>query len=67
MARNPYVKPNQVLGQSDAAWTALKAKVQTYLQSNSDKDQIDDATVRAIDPMLADDRTWNQLKAELGL
>ncbi len=67
MARNPYAKPNQALGQTDAAWAALKAKMQTYLQSNPDKQEIDDATVRAVDPMLADDRVWNQLKAELGL
>lgn len=67
MVRNPHAKPNRVLGLSDAEWLIIKTAVENYCKSNPDKQDLDEATIRALDVHLANDRTWGQIKTELGL
>lgn len=64
---NPEYKPYLELVADDAAWDALKAVVQTYLDNNAGSATLDVATIRALDSQLADDRIWAQLASDMGL
>lgn len=65
--RNPLAKANLVLAVTDVDWSAIKTAVQTYLTTNADKPEVDEATVRALHAKLADDRVWNEVKRFLGV
>lgn len=67
MARNPKAKNYRVLGYTTGVWTSAINAVNTYLVAHDDEQEIPDADLRALDPILADDRTWNALRDELKL
>ncbi len=64
---NPHWKPHLDLGISDVTWDAAKATLTAYLITNADTHLVDDAVLRALDPILADDLVWNQMTAALNL
>jgi len=65
--RNPAVKAYKVLGVTQADWQAIKTALQNYFAANEDKEELSDATLRALHPALARDEVWNQVRAELGV
>ncbi len=65
--RNPQVKNYRVLNVPVADWNQARAPGTAYLNSNDDKEQVDETTVRGLHPALASDRVWNEIKRELGL
>lgn len=67
MVKNPRAKHYRVLGKTLVEWTALKAKVEAYLDANDNLEALDEAQLIALDPALANARLWNELKRELGL
>lgn len=67
MSRNPRAKNFRVLRQPQGTWVALLTAVGTFLDANDDKQEIPEADIRAVDPLLANDRIWNEVKRELGI
>ena len=64
--RNPYAKPNRVLGVTDANWDAAILTARTWLQNHTEIQEVPDPTVRALWAPLADDKLWAQFKQEIG-
>ena len=67
MGRNPFAARARVLGYTQAQWDLIVLAVRTHLQANADKEEIPDATLRALHADLGDDRKWNAMKEELGI
>lgn len=65
--RNPSYLPHLELVADQETWDALLATVQTYLDENRDLSTLDEATVRALDAQLSDDRIWNQISGDMNL
>ena len=65
--RNPKAKPFRVLGFTLGQWTALLAILEAHLTANEHLQELPEAAARALNPAFADDRVWNQMKAELGV
>ncbi len=64
---NPSYKPHLELVADDATWDALKLVVTTHLNANADSSTLNVATIRALDPQLADDLIWAQITSDLNL
>lgn len=65
--RNPEAKPFAVLGKTAIDWQSIKDAVKAYCVVHADKQDLPDADVRAVHAALADDKVWNQIRAEMGL
>jgi hypothetical protein len=65
--RNPYAKPEKVLGQTEGDYATAKALVVNYLKQNDDKSEVPVAAIRALHPLLQRDRIWNLIKDDLGI
>jgi len=55
-----------VLGVTQAQWDAAVTALTTYLQNHADQQEIPDETIRALNPRLADDRVWAEVKKAIG-
>ena len=66
MARNPFVDRLKVLGIALGAFQAAKTQAEIFLRANDDKEQIDEALVRAAVSPSVSDRAWNEIKKDLG-
>jgi hypothetical protein len=60
--RNPAAKAYKVLGVSQTEWQAAKAALKAYCDANDDQGELAEADLRAVHPILADPRAWNELK-----
>ena len=67
MARNPFVDRLKVLGIGVGAFQAAKTQAENFLRANDDKEEIDEALVRAAVAPPVSDRAWNEIKKDLGL
>lgn len=67
MARNPFKDSEKVLGLPPGRLIAAKNQVESFLKQNSDKEDIDESDIRASLSQPVDDRTWNTIKADLGI
>ena len=67
MARNPFVDRLKVLGIATGAFQAAKTQAENFLRANDDKEEIDEALVRAAVTPPVSDRVWNEIKKDLGL
>lgn len=66
MARNPFVDRLKVLGILPGAFTAAKTQAENFLKANDDKQEVDEAVVRAAVTPPVSDRVWNEIKKDLG-
>ena len=66
MARNPFRDRMKVLGIGAGAFQAAKTQAENFLRANDDKEQIDEALVRAAVAPPVSDRAWNEIKKDLG-
>jgi hypothetical protein len=67
MARNPFVDRLKVLGIPPGVFQAAKTQAENFLRANDDKEEIDEALVRAAVTPPVSDRAWNEIKKDLGL
>lgn len=67
MARNPFADRFKVLDIAPGAFQAAKTQAENFLRANDDKEQVDEALVRAAVSPSVSDRAWNVIKADLGL
>ena len=67
MARNPFADRLKVLNITPGAFQAAKTQAENFLRANDDKQQIDEALVRAAVSPSVSDRAWNEIKKDLGL
>ena len=67
MARNPFVDRLKVLGIGTGAFQAAKTQAENFLRANDDKQDVDEAAVRATVSPPVSDRVWNEIKKDLGL
>ena len=66
MARNPFADREKVLGLVPGVFQAAKTQAENFLRANDDKEQIDEALVRAAVSPPVSDRAWNEIKKDLG-
>lgn len=66
MARNPFADRFKVIGIAPGLFQAAKTQAESFLRANDDKEQIDEALVRAAVGPPVSDRVWNVIKADLG-
>ena len=66
MARNPFVDRIKVLATTQGAFQAAKTQAENFLRANDDKEEIDEALVRATVTPPVSDRVWNEIKKDLG-
>lgn len=66
MARNPFVDRLKVLGIAAGAFQAARTQAENFLRANDDKEEIDEALVRAAVTPPVSDRVWNEIKKDLG-
>ncbi len=67
MARNPFADRFKVLGIPPGEFQAARTQAENFLRANDDKEQINEADVRASVAPPVSDRTWNEIKKDLGL
>jgi hypothetical protein len=67
MARNPFVDRMKVLGILPGEFQAAKTQAENYLRANDDKEEVDEAQVRAALAQPVSGRVWNEIKKDLGL
>ena len=67
MAQNPFVDRLKVLGIPPGAFQAAKTQAETFLKANDDKEEIDEALVRAVVIPPVSERVWNEIKKDLGM
>ena len=67
MARNPFADREKVLGIAAGAFQAARTQAENFLRANDDKEQIDEALVRAAVTPPVSDRAWNEIKKDLGM
>ena len=67
MARNPFVDRMKVLGIPVGEFQAAKVQAENFLRANDDKEEVDEALVRAAVIPPVSDRVWNEIKKDLGL
>ncbi len=67
MARNPFVDRLKVLGIAAGAFQAARTQAENFLRANDDKEEVDEADVRATVAPPISDRAWNEIKKDLGL
>ena len=65
MARNPFVDRLKVIGIAAGAFQVAKTQAETFLRANDDKEEIDEALVRAVVSPPVSDRAWNEIKKDL--
>jgi hypothetical protein len=57
----------KVLGIAPGLFQAAKTQAETFLKVNDDKQEVDEALVRAAVGPPVSDRVWNEIKKDLGL
>ena len=67
MIRNPKAKWWRVLGVTRADMQRIRDAVEAHLDANDDKEEIDDAVIRDLDPLLSDERVWSEVKKALAV
>ncbi len=67
MARNPFVDRMKVLNIAPGEFQAARTQAENFLRANDDKEEVDEALVRAAVIPPASDRVWNEIKKDLGL
>ena len=66
MTHNPFTDRLKVLKIAPGAFQAAKTQAENFLRANDDKEQIDEALVRAAVAPPVSDRAWNEIKKDLG-
>lgn len=64
--RNPYAVAHRVLGITDVVWQASIDTATAWLQAHPEIQEVPDATIRAMHPVLANDQVWNEFKRAIG-
>lgn len=67
MLRNRFADRMKVLGIAPGLFQAAKTQAETFLKVNDDKQEVDEALVRAAVGPPVSDRVWNEIKKDLGL
>ncbi len=67
MARNPFVDRLKVLGIGAGEFQAARTQAENFLRANDDKEEVNEADVRAAVALPVTDRVWNEIKKDLGL
>ena len=65
--RNPRAKLAKVLGVTAVDFQAARDAVAAYLDAHDGDEEVDEAALRAVHPLLANLRVWNEAKRALGL
>ena len=67
LINNPRAKIAKLLGKSATDLQAAEDAVLAYCDAHDDQAQLDDKDVRAVHPLLTDERVWNEVRKALAL
>ena len=67
MVRNRFADREKVLGLVPGVLQAARTQAENFLRANDDKEEVDEAQVRAAVTPPVGDGVWNEIKKDLGL